>query len=90
MSKKFPFGNVLISIGKEGLPEDLKIIPVSRFARESNKTESEVETSLKHDGYLLMTPEVFAKVLEKVYSDILDGSVCLPLARSEVMKQLTR
>ena len=45
---------------------------------------------LRHDGYLLMTPEVFIKVLEKVASEILGGSVCLPLARSELMKQPTR
>ena len=66
LSKKIPFGMVLIGIGKEGLPEDLKIIPASRFARESNKTEPEVETSWKHDGYLLMTPEQFAELVDKV------------------------
>ena len=90
LSRKVPFGSVLIGIGKEGIPGDIRVIPISRLARESSMSESEVETSLKHDGYLLMTPEVFAKVLEKVDSEILDGSVCLPLAKSEVMKQLTR
>ena len=90
LTKNIPFGLVLIAIGKEGLPEDLKIIPVSRFARESTKTEPEVEASWKHDGYLLVTPEQFAELLDQVEQAVLDGSVCLPLARSEVMRQITR
>jgi len=88
LSKKIPFGMVLIGIGKEGLPEDLKIIPVSRFARESNKTEPEVEMSWKHDGSLLMSPEEFAELLDKVEREILDGSASLPMAVDEVIKRI--
>jgi len=88
LSKDIPFGRVLISIGKEGLPENLKVISVSRFARELNKTESQVETSLKGNGYLLMPPEVFVKVLEKMEREILDGSVSLPMAVDEVIKRI--
>ena len=70
------------------MSEGLKIIPVSCFARELNKTEAEVEASLKGNGYLLMTPEVFAKILEKVEREILDGSVSLPMAIDEVIKRI--
>jgi len=90
LSKSVPFGTVFIAIGKEGLPEDLEIIPVSRFARESTKTEMEVEESWKHEGYLLVTPEQFSELLDKVEQALLDGSLLLPLARNEVMKQLPR
>ena len=79
LSKKVPYGTILIAIHEKGLPDDLKIVPVSRFARESNKTESEVETDWKHDGSLLMTPEQFAELLDKVESGILDGSYSLPV-----------
>jgi hypothetical protein len=85
LSKNIPFGMVLIGIGKEGLPEDLKIIPVSRFARESTKTEPEVEASWKHDGYLLVTPEQFAELLDKAAQAVLDGSLCLPIAVDELI-----
>jgi len=88
LSKKIPFGMVLIGIGKEGLPEDPKIIPVSRFARESNKTEPEVEMNWKHDGSLLMSPEEFAELLDKVEREILDGSASLPMAVDEVIKRI--
>ena len=90
LNKKIPFGSVFVAIGKEGLPENVEVAPISRLARESNKTEPEVEASWKHDGYLLVTPEQFAELLDKVEQVVLDGSVCLPLARSEVMKQITR
>ena len=85
LTKNIPFGLVLIAIGKEGLPEDLKIIPVSRFARESTKTEPEVEASWKHDGYLLVTPEQFADLLDKAAWAVLDGSLCLPIAVDELI-----
>lgn len=90
LSKTIPFGNVLISIGKEGIPEDVRVIPVSHLARESNRSESEVKASSKNKGYLLITPEQFAELLDHVEQAVLDGSVCLPLARSEVMKRITR
>ena len=88
LSRKVPFGTVLIAVGKGGLPDDSKIIPLSRLARESNRSESEVETSLKYGGYLLMTPDTFAKVLDKVECGILDGSVSLPIDIDEFSKQV--
>ena len=90
LTKNIPFGTVVIAIGKGGLPEDLKIINVSRFARESNKTEPEVETSWSHDGYLLMAPQVFTQALDKVEREILDGSLSLPIKISEITKRVTR
>ncbi|MFC1861252.1 hypothetical protein ACFLYL_03125 [Chloroflexota bacterium] len=88
LNKDIPFGTVLIAIGKEGLPEDLRIIPVSRFARESKRTDLEVEASWKHDGYLLVTPEQFAELLDKVEREILNGSASLPMAVVEASKRI--
>ncbi len=79
LAREKPFGTVLIAVGKQGLPEDLKIIPLSLWARESNRKELEVKNSLKYKRYLLMTPEQFAELLDKVESGILDGSYSLPI-----------
>jgi len=87
-NKTVPFGNVLISIGKDGIPEGVKVVSISSLARESNKSEAEVEASLKHSGYLLMTPEKFAKVLDIVKRGIHNGSVSLPIAIDEIIKQI--
>jgi len=88
LSKEIPFGTVRIAIGKEGLPEDLSIIPVSRFARKSNETESQVETSWRREGYLLMTPEQFAGSLDRVEQAVLAGSLSLPIDIEDLNKQI--
>jgi len=90
LSRKVPFGTVLIGIGKEGIPEDVRAIPVSQLARESKISESEIETNLKHGGYLLMTPQVFTQALDRVERDIFDGSLSLPILISEITKRITR
>jgi len=88
LTRAVPFGTVLIAVGKGGLPDDLKIVPLSRFSRESNRSELEVEASLKYNGYLLMTRDIFIKVLDKVECGILDGSFSLPMAVDEIIKQI--
>ncbi|MFC1956179.1 hypothetical protein ACFLWZ_06675 [Chloroflexota bacterium] len=90
LGRKVPFSTVLITIDGQGIPKGVKVVSISRLARESSMSESEVETSLKHDGYLLMTPGQFTELLDRLEQTVIDGSACLPLARSEVMKQLTR
>ena len=76
LTKTVPFGTVHIVIGKGGLPE---VVSVSRLARESNRSESEVVAIFRNNGYLPMTPETFTQVLNKVERGILDGSLSLPL-----------
>ena len=90
LSRKAPFGTVLIGIGKEGIPEDVKVIPVSRLARESKNSESDVVASLKRNGYLMMTPQVFTQALDRVEREILDGSLSLPIKISKMTKRITR
>jgi len=80
LAKKDPFGTILIAIGVEGIPKDVNAIAISCLARESNRSESDVKTSLKRDGHLLLTPEQFTDLLDKVESGILDGSYSLPLS----------
>ena len=87
LSKEVPFGTVYIVIGKKGIPEDMKVISVSRLARESTKTEPEVEAIWKHDGYLLVTPERFIELLDKATQVVLDGSLCLPIAVDELIER---
>ena len=90
LSKTVPFGNVFIGIGKEGIPEDVRVILVSHLARESKRSESDVKASLKQDGYLLMAPQMFTQALDRVKREILDGSLSLPIKISEITKRITR
>ncbi|MFC1982449.1 hypothetical protein ACFLV5_01480 [Chloroflexota bacterium] len=90
LSRKPPFDNVVIVIGKKGIPEGVEVVSVSRIARESNRNESEVKVSFKDNGHILITPDQFFRFLDKVEHAVHDGSMCLPIAGGEVMKQLTR
>ena len=82
LSEKSPFGTVLIAVGTEGIPEGLKVIPISSLARDSKTSESDIKVTLQNSGYLLMTPNMFTVVLDKVESKILNGSISLPLDMS--------
>jgi len=88
LSGKVPFGTVLIAVGKEGLPEDVKVVPVSRLARESSRSESAVVANFKNNGYLPMNPVIFTKVLDRVERGILDGSFSLPIKTDKLTKQI--
>ncbi len=79
ISKKSPFGSVFIAIGKEGLPKDVEVVPISRLARESHKSELDVRVSLQAKGYLIITPEAFMQVLDKAERGIHRGTISLPM-----------
>jgi len=88
LNRKVPFGTVLMVIGKEGIPEDVKVVSISRLARESSRSESEVVANFKNNGYLSMTPETLTHVLDKVERGILDGSLSLPINIDELTKHI--
>ena len=70
---------MFVAIGKEGLPEDVEVAPISRLARESNKSELDVRVNLQVNGYLLMTPEAFIQILDKAERGIHGGTISLPI-----------
>ncbi|NQT47985.1 MAG: hypothetical protein HQ578_03315 [Chloroflexi bacterium] len=84
LSKKVPFGSVEIAIGKQGIPEGVKVISVSRLARESGRSEPEVRATLRKDGYGVMVPEAFTRSLDTLERKILGGSVSLPAPIQEL------
>lgn len=89
LSRKVPFDTILIAIGVEGIPKDVRVIAISCLARESNRNESDVKMSLQRAGHLLLTPEQFTDLLDKMESGILDGSYSLPLTFNELRSLTT-
>lgn len=88
ISKKLPFGTVVIAIGKGGIPEDVKVVPISALARESKATEAEVRTTIIGRGYFLITPEAFATTIDEIEKLVLDGALSLPLPAKEFIKRM--
>ena len=88
LSKTKPFGTVLVAVGHGGLPDDVEAISLSRLARELDRLESDIEATLQTHGYLLMTPEVFLRVLTELERRVLDGSLSLPVTSEQLSSEL--
>lgn len=80
LGKSAPFGSVLVGVGKHGIPDDVKVIPLSRLARESKMSESQVRATLSSSGCCLTAPQTFAAAVDEIERRILDGAVSLPLS----------
>lgn len=78
------FGTVLVSIGKGGLPEDVRVLPVSNLARQFNKTELEINKAIREHGHLLMTVDTFSSLTQVAKKGILNGSISLPLTSEKI------
>ena len=88
LSKKLPFGTVVIAIGKGGIPEDVEVVPISALARKSKTTEAKVRTTVIGRGYLLITSKAFATTIDKIEKLVQDGVLSLPLPAKEFIKRL--
>ena len=88
LSRTQPFGNVMVAVGRGGLPNDVEVISLSRLARESDRLESDIEAALQTHGYLLMTPKVFSRVLTGLERRVLDGSLSLPVTGDQLSGEL--
>ena len=88
LEQNAPFGTVLVAVGKEGLPDDVAVVPLSWLARESKKEEQEIRIALKERGYLLVEPEIFASLTDNLKRRVLDGAVSLPLSIGNITSEL--
>jgi hypothetical protein len=79
-----PFGTVMVSIGPKGLPDDAKAVSISQLARDSNRLEPEIVNSLRKDGYLVFSEEVFSSLIDRLITYVRQGKLCLPLSRERV------
>lgn len=82
--KQPPFGRVMVCIGPKGLPDDVRIVSISRLARESNRGESEVINGLEEDGCLLLTGEVFSLLIDRLAVKVREGRLLLPIPMEEL------
>ena len=76
-SKAPTFGKLVVLLGPSGLPKDLKAVSISKLSRDSNKTETEIITELRNEGYMLLSEERFNIVIERMIAKIRDGTIPL-------------
>ncbi|MDD5093214.1 MAG: hypothetical protein PHV74_02395 [Dehalococcoidia bacterium] len=75
-----PFGKVMVAVGAAGIPDDVRVISVSGYARKQERPESEIVASIEKQGYRLMTLESFLGALDQLKGKVLNGSLNLPFA----------
>lgn len=78
--KERPFGMVFVCIGPKGLPDDVGVASISQLARESDREESLIINNLRENGYLLLSEEVFSRLIDKLINDIQEGRIDLPVS----------
>jgi len=79
-----PFGTVMVCVGPKGLPDDAKAVSISQSARDSNRLEPEIVSSLRKNGYLLFREETFSYLVDKLVADVRQGRLCLPVSREKL------
>lgn len=74
-----PFGTVMVAIAARGVPDDVQVVPISRYARGQRVSESTIVARFKARGYRLMIPRTFFKALDELKEHVLQGVVTLPV-----------
>ena len=67
-----------VAVGPKGIPDDVRTVSLSRVARETGRTESEVRAALESRGYRIMMPDEFLRLLEELKEKVLGGTASLP------------
>lgn len=86
-SEERPFGTILVCIDAMGLPDDVRVVCISKSARESNRPESEVIKELQESGCLLFDDKVLALLIDRLVDDVREGWLRLPISR-ETLSQV--
>ncbi len=74
-----PFGTLKVLIGPGGIPEDMTAINISKLARDRPATEEEVEKSIAGNNSLLLTPDQFKQLIQRVVREIMAGRLTPPV-----------
>jgi len=83
---KKPFGTVMVCVGPEGLPDDVRAICISQLARESNRTQTEIMSKLQDGGYLLYSEETFSLMIDSLVGAIRGAKLDLPVSRDKLVQ----
>ena len=84
-----PFGKVMVEISSKGLPDGVKVVTVSRLARQYGISESDVEKELQAKGCIFMKSDDFYNLADSLEQKVLDGTVSLPMSQEQIRSELT-
>ena len=70
-----------VAVGPKGIPDDVLTGSLSRVARESGRTESEVRAAFEGRDYRIMMPDEFLRLLDELKDKVLGGTATLPFVQ---------
>jgi hypothetical protein len=73
---------VAVAVGPKDIPDDVRTVSLSRVARETGRTESEVRAALEGRGYRIMMPDEFLRLLDELKDKVLGGTASLPFVEA--------
>ena len=76
--KTIKLPKVVIAVGPEGIPDDIRVVNVSEVAKQEGKVDGMVERDLVSDGYVLLGVEGFKELTSWLQLEVMSGLVCLP------------
>ena len=71
-----------VAVGPKGIPRTCGVVSLSRVARETGRTESEVRAALEGRGYRIMMPDDFLRSLGELKEKVLGGTATLPFTEA--------
>jgi len=80
-SRTKAFGTVVVAVGPKGIPDDVLTGSLSRIARETGRTESEVRAAFEGRDYRIMMPDEFLWFLTELREKVLGGTATLPFVQ---------
>lgn len=81
LSDSEPYGTIIVGVGPGGVPRDVHVFPISRYARQQGVPEAKVIAELEAKGLRLFTPKAFSDFLTTLKDGILQGTSILPVAK---------
>jgi hypothetical protein len=75
----------MVCIGKDGLPDDVRVVSISKRARTQNRSESAIIHEIQESGALLLTSDKFMQLVEGVVCDIRKGNLRLPILPDQLI-----
>ena len=73
-----------VAVGPKGIPDDVRTVSLSRVARETGRTESEVRAALEGRDYRIMMPDDFLWFLTDLREKVLGGTATLPFIEARL------
>lgn len=73
-----------VAVGPKGIPDDVRTVSLSRAARETGRTESEVRAALESRDYRIMMPGDFLRSLGELRGKVLGGTASLPFVEARL------